>query len=68
MSSTVQLIGAEEITRAAQQMRSAAEQMQQVATQIEDTMARRRQWEEEYLARIEALVQRELDFYSEKPR
>jgi hypothetical protein len=39
--------------------------MQSAASQIEATFYQRRIWEEEYLARIEAIVREELDFYKE---
>jgi len=56
---TVILIGADEVLRASSAIAAAAHQMQSVASQIEDTMQRRRQWEEEYLQRLEALLRSE---------
>lgn len=64
MSNTTLLVGTEPVTNAAATMRDAAERMQSAAAQIEHTMYQRRIWEEEYLARLEALVERELTFYS----
>lgn len=65
MSNTTLLVGTEPLTRAASTIHEAAERMAQAAAQIEDTMYRRRQWEEEYLQRLEALVERELTFYGD---
>jgi hypothetical protein len=59
------LIGTEDVTRAASAMRQAAEMMQGVASQIDYTMHQRMQWEEEYLQRIEAIVNRELEAYAD---
>jgi hypothetical protein len=59
------LIGTEDVTRAASAMRQAAEMMQGVASQIDYTMQQRMQWEEEYLQRIEAIVNRELEAYAD---
>lgn len=61
------LVGADDVRRAGQQMMQAAQQMSDAAGRIEAAFYQRRQWEEEYLARIEAIVREELDFYKAKP-
>lgn len=57
------LIGAEEVRSAGYDMKQAADEMSRAASRIEAAFEQRRQWEEEYLARIEAVVREELDFY-----
>lgn len=59
----VLLIGAEEVNDASHRMLQAASEMQSVAERLEAAFEQRRRWEEEYLARIEAIVDRELTFY-----
>lgn len=65
--STVQLVGAEEVSRAAARMQDAAQRMNDAASRMEQAFDLRRRWEEEYLARIEAIVREELDFYRAPP-
>lgn len=62
----IHLEGAEAVARAGHNMSAAAADMLRAAQAIEDSFARRRQWEEEYLQRIAAIVQEELDFYRTK--
>jgi hypothetical protein len=62
---TTQLVGAEEVSRAASRMQEAAQRMNDAASRMELAFEVRRQWEEEYLGRIEAIVREELDFYKE---
>ena len=50
------LIGADDVRAAGRQMVAAAQQMSAAASQIEAALSLRRQWEEEYLARLEALA------------
>ena len=64
MSATILLVGVEPVQQAAADMNRAAEKMQAAADQIGYHFHQRRQWEEEYLQRLEALVDRELKFYS----
>lgn len=61
------LIGADDVRRAGHQIANAAQQFSDVVARMEAAFAQRRQWEEEYLQRIEAIVQRELDFYKDRP-
>ena len=61
--SQILLVGAEAVASAASRMERAASEMASAASSIANTMYQRRQWEEEYLARIEAIVREELDFY-----
>ena len=65
MANTMLLIGTEDVTRAANRMAEAADKMQSAAAEMDYAFQQRRQWEEEYLARIEAIVNKELDFYAE---
>lgn len=60
---TITLIGTEAVASASQRIREAAAEMSQVASRIETAFILRRQWEEEYLSRIEAIVREELDTY-----
>lgn len=64
MNEFVHLVGAEAVTAASHRMAEAANAMQAAADSMAFTMQRRREWEEEYLARIEAIVREELDFYA----
>ncbi len=61
------LIGADDVAHAANRMLQAANEMANVASRIESAFQQRQQWEEEYLQRIEAIVDRELAFYKEQP-
>lgn len=49
------LVGSEEVSRAASRIASAAEDFNHVADRLEAAFERRRQWEEEYLQRLEAV-------------
>jgi len=60
------LVGAEGVERAGRAMLEAATQMQAAASRIEFAFEQHRIWEEEYLTRIETIVNRELDFYADK--
>lgn len=60
------LIGAEDVLNGAHRIQQAAQTLLDVAGRMEDAFQQRRQWEEEYLRRIEAIVERELTFYAEK--
>lgn len=60
------LVGADDVANAARRIQNAAQQFADVVSRMEQAFAQRRQWEEEYLLRIEAIVERELAAYAEK--
>ena len=55
---TMLLVGADDVRNASHRMQSAAESMQSAAAHIENALHQRRQWEEEFLLRLEAALER----------
>lgn len=55
----VQLMGAEEVSRAASTMREAAQEMSRAAGNIQAAMHEQRVWMDEWLARFEAAMKPE---------
>ena len=56
MAEYITLLGAEDVRRAAHEMKSAAEGMGQAAMNIEDSLFRHRQWADAWLCRLEAAL------------